>query len=60
MHVANLPTYGPRLILFPALSDGDPSGGTGYVPTRPTHLWAGSDFVPRSEALGTSEAIGVL
>ena len=37
MHVANVLTCGPLLILSPALSFGDPpQAGKGYVATRPT------------------------
>ena len=61
MHVATGPTYGPLLILSPALK--------GFGPPPPprrqglchqwAHLWPTSDFVPRSEALGTPQTAGV-
>ena len=36
MHVANLPTYGPLLVLSPALKRWGPPDGSGYVATGPT------------------------
>ena len=50
-YVATLPTSGPLLILSPALKRGGSLRWQGLC-SHLAHLWATSDFVPRSEAEG--------
>ena len=49
VHVATGPTYGPLLILSPALKHWGPPRQQGLC-SHPAHLWATSDFVSGSEA----------
>ena len=51
-YVATLPTCGPLLILPPALKRWGPPRRQGLC-SHLAHVWATSDFAPRSEALGT-------
>ena len=57
--VATLPTCGPLLILPPALKRWGPPRRQGLC-SHLAHLWATSDSAPRSEAVGTPEAVGVM
>ena len=50
-YVATLPTSGPLLMLSPALKRRGSPKRQGLC-SHLAHLWATSDFVPRSEALG--------
>ena len=58
-YVATLPTCGPLLILPPALKRWGPPRRQGLC-SHLAHLWATSDSAPRSEAVGTPEAAGVM
>ena len=57
-YVATLPTSGPLLILSPALKRRGSPRRQG-LRSHLAHKWATSDFVPRSEAEGIPEAVGV-
>ena len=58
-YVATLPTSGPLLILPPAVKRWGSLRRQGLC-SHLAHLWATSDFVPRSEAEGLPKAAGVL
>ena len=58
-YVATRPICGPPLILSPALKCWGPPGRQGLC-SHLAHLWATSNLVPRSEALGTPQAAGVM
>ena len=58
-YVATLPTCGPILILPPALKRLGPHRRQGLC-SHLAHLWANSDSAPRSEAVGTPWAAGVM
>ena len=53
-------TCGPPLILSPALKRWGPPPRRQGLCSHPAHWWAISDFVPRFEAVGTPEAVGVM
>ena len=57
--IATLPTCGPPLILPPALRRWGPPRRQGLC-SHLAHLWATSDSAPRSEAVGTPQAAGVM
>ena len=57
--VAALPTCGPLLFVPPALKRWGPPRRQGLC-SRLAHLWATSDSAPRSEAVGTPQAAGVM
>ena len=57
--VATLPTSGPLLILSPALKRRVSTMWQGLL-SHLAHLWATSDFAPRSEAEGIPQAAGVM
>ena len=59
MHVANLPTCGPLVILSPALKHWGPPRQQRLC-SQSAHLWATGDFVPRPEALGTPQTAAVM
>ena len=52
VYVANLPIYGPLLVLSPSLKRWGPPRWQGLC-SQSAHLWVNSDLVPRFEALGT-------
>ena len=56
---ATWPTCRPPLILPPALKRWGPPRRQGLC-SDPAHLWATSDSAPRSEAVGTPQAVGVM
>ena len=56
-YVATLPTFGPPMILPPALKRWGPPRPQGLCSHR-AHLWATSDSAPGSEAVGTPQAAG--
>ena len=58
-YVATLPTCGPLLILAPALKRWGPPRRQGIC-SYLAHLWATAHSAPRSEAVGTPEAAGVM
>ena len=51
-HVSTLPTWGPLMMLPPALKRWGPPRRQGLC-SHLTHLWATSDAAPRSEVVGT-------
>ena len=66
-YVTSGPTCGPHVVLFPFEAVGTPQAARVILPpalkqwappwrkelfSHPAHLWATSDFVPRSEAVG--------
>ena len=53
------PFCGPPLILSPTLKHWGTPRRQGLC-SHPAHLWATSDFVPRSETLGTPQAVRVM
>ena len=57
--MAHLPTCGPLLILPPDLKRWGPPRRQGLC-SHLTHLWASSDLAPRSKAVGTPQAAGVM
>ena len=57
--MATLPTCGPLLILPPALKRLGPPRRQGLC-SHLARLWATSHSAPRSEAVGTTQAAGVL
>ena len=58
-YVATLPTFGPPLILPHALKRWGPPKRQGLC-SHLAHLCATSDSPPRSEAVGTPQAVGVM
>ena len=58
-YVTTGPICGPLLIPYPALKRWRPPRRQGLCYHR-AHLWATSDCFPRSEALGTPQAAGVM
>ena len=58
-YVATLTTCGLRLILPLALKRWGPPGRQGLC-SHLAHLWATSDSAPRSKAVGTPQAVGVM
>ena len=58
-YVATLPTCGPLLILRLAVKRWGPPRRQGLC-SHLAHLWATSDSAPRSEAVGTPQAAGVM
>ena len=56
-YVATWLTCGPPLILSPALERRGTPRRQGLC-SRRAHLWATSDFVPRSKASGIPQAVG--
>ena len=58
-YVATLSTCGPPLILPLALKPWGPPRRHGLC-SHLAHLWATSDSAPRSEAVGTPQAAGVM
>ena len=57
--LATLPTYGPLLILPPALKWWGPPRRQGLC-SHLARLWATSDSVPSSEVVGKPQAAGVM
>ena len=53
-----MPTCGPFLLLSPAMKHWGPPRWQG-LGSHCAHMWATSYFVPRYEALGTPETVGV-
>ena len=58
-YVATFPTSGPLLILPLALKRRGSPRRQGLC-SHLAHKWATSDFAPRSEAVGTPQAAGVM
>ena len=58
-YVATLPTCGPPLMLPSARKRRGPPWRQGLC-SHHAHLWATSDYAPRSEAAGTPHAAGVM
>ena len=58
-YVSTLPTCGPLLILPPALKRWGLPRRQGLC-SHLAHLWATTDSAPRSEAVGTPQAAGVM
>ena len=58
-YVPTLPTCAPLLILPPALKRWGPPRWQGLC-SHVAHLWATSDFAPRSEVVGSPQATGVM
>ena len=58
-YVANMAICGPFLIFAPTLKRWGPPKREGFC-SQFAHLWATSDFVPRSQALGIRETAGVM